>query len=137
LGIQRDETVRRKSVAPPDKQFQKPRQVRHVTDQHDVASVAGYNISDPFGRIIWLQPARGTKVGKGITRTPEELRGLARTELPAVPNHRGLDAPVLLRATGKLFRVVPTRVRERPLGIDDRIDRIRVVNQEQHLSPEF
>jgi hypothetical protein len=53
-----------------------------------------------------------------------------------VPDHRGVDTPIL-RPSGKLFGVPAPVLRKRTLWVDDRIDRIRVVNQEQHLSPEL
>ena len=70
--------------------------MRHVADEQDVASLGGEFITQPFGRILGLEPPDHLELRERRTRSQECLGGLARPQLAAVPN-RGRHEPGLGR----------------------------------------
>ena len=137
LRFERDKAVRWEGhgavVRPRHEKAQQPLDVRHVTDEHDVARIIGRCFARkflgyPVRRVIGLQATRCRDVSQCIAGTPERLGRLARAQLAAVPDDRRLGA--LLRCfLGQLLDAGRTAPRQWSLRVDARRHGLTVVNE--------
>ena len=113
-----------------DQEDEKPRQVRKVPGDQDVARLGGKPVADPRRRIVRQQAPRGREFRERIAGAPECLRGLTRAQLSAVPDdgrprasRRGLRRQHL--------RLALPGGRQRPARVDLRTDGVTVMDQIQ------
>ena len=88
-------------------------------------------IADPVRGIVRLQAARRRKRRQRVARAPEQLGGLPRAQLPAVPDLIG-PQPRLGRLGRQPRRSRAPRLRQGTHRIDLGADRVGVMNQHNH-----
>jgi hypothetical protein len=94
--------------------------------QQDLPFVTDESVTNPFRWIRRLQTSDRRELSGRIAGASERVRGLARAQLPAVPDDLGSDLASC--GVGCQARRMRTAVgREGPLRIDRRLDRFSVV----------
>ena len=114
-------------VLSPEEQSQKPWQVRHVANEHQLAFVSQEPIPHPLGRIVRKEAALGGHGGERVAGLPERLGRLARAELAAVPDSVRLHASASCLIREEEDGGTAT-LRERPRSIDFRTDGVAMMN---------
>ena len=100
-----------------------------MADEHDVARLAGKQVSHPVGRIVRPQPADHLELGEGIARAQHRLGGLAGPQLAAMPDDRRRAAGAL-QLSRQRVGLPAAEHRQRPLRIDVGTYRVGVMNKE-------
>ena len=100
-----------------DEYREKPRQVRKVPRQQDIARFTSQAVAHPLRRIVWLQIPSGGQFRQCVAGPPEFLRGLPGAQLAAVPHDLRLRAAAC-RQSGNALDLGPPFGRERPSRID-------------------
>src|SRR5262245_39854710 len=67
-------------------QTQEAIEMRHVADDQNGPALAGQLVAEPGRGTVRLQSARRWERRQRVARPPEQLRGLTRAELSAVPH---------------------------------------------------
>ena len=105
--------------------------MRHVADQHDVPLITFNGIPHPQRRIVGLKTARGGQLCERVTGAPHGFGSLAGPQLAAVPDDFRLRA-ASVSAPGEIVGVHTAFERQWPLGIDERVGGLSMMNQEEH-----
>ena len=108
------------------------RQKRHVAREEHVAVFGEERGRDRFRVVVRTQARDHRELGKRVQRAETRLRGLARAELPAVPDHRrpGATFGGGLRDTVGLLLAT---ARERPHVVDVRGNGVGVMDEKNEL----
>ena len=117
-------------LRPACEQRKKPRQMREVAGDQDVARLTDQLIAHPFGRVVRLQMPCGGEFRQRVARAPERFRRLFRAQFAAVPDGGGPDT-ALRREVREPIDARPANGRERPARIDVRTYRIAVMNEKK------
>ena len=109
-------------------QTRQSREMRHVTDEREIARVGRELVAHPLGRIFGLQSADHPERRKRGTSTEDGFTRLAGAKLAAVPDLHGHESGAF--DTRCCFRRLRVAARgKRALRIDVRSNRVGVVDE--------
>ena len=125
--------MQREGVRAGQEQMREIANVRHVTDQHQVARFCEESVPDELGRIVRRKASHHPEFRERIAQAIERFSGLPSAKFPAMPDCCRDDAG-RFRPLRQPFGLASAASRQRPSRVDPRADGVGMMDENKDHS---